>query len=85
MAIGPLPTIEIVNPEDPEGRLVINKADFDPAQHEVFDPLAAQSAKAKAMNADAAKAKAEPEPNVEPAPKPKPKPRKRAAKKAVKK
>ena len=28
-----LPTIEIVNPEDKQSRLVINKQDFDPAIH----------------------------------------------------
>lgn len=79
MSIGPVPTVTIVNPDDPKGKLIINERDFDPKVHEMYDPLKAQSARAKEENK-------EPEPVVEEeAPKPQPQPApKPVAKKAAK-
>jgi len=76
-----LPTVTIVNPDDPKGKLIINESDFDPKVHEMYDPLKAQSAKAKEANAEPAP---EPEPVVE-VEAPKPAPAKKAAKRPAKK
>lgn len=44
-----LETVKVKSPEAPEGWYLLNKSDFDPSAHELFD--AKPKAKAKASDA----------------------------------
>lgn len=43
-----LETVKVKSPEAPEGWYLLNKSDFDPSAHELFEPEAETKSKAKA-------------------------------------